>query len=176
MKNLKDFLLEKQEFKSKAGAGEDGSDELVKKYTKDTPGQSIKEDADECHLYTYQEVKDLEKFADRLLNKYGVDIEFTRHFGERMSDQRNKPCIKLSELQQMFKRIEASKAEKIRKQKDGEYVIVDIQKDLNLPVVIEYKRGEGFEVRVKTIMRKKNFLTTNQKVTVESFKERISKM
>jgi hypothetical protein len=76
----------------------------------------------------------------------------------------------------MFKRIEASKAEKIRKQKDGEYVIVDLQKDLNLPVVIEYKRGEGFEVRVKTIMRKKNFLTTNQKVTVESFKEHISKM
>jgi hypothetical protein len=66
--------------------------------------------------------------------------------------------------------------EKIRKQKDGEYVIVDLQKDLNLPVVIEYKRGTGFEVRVKTIMRKKNFMTTNQKVTVESFKSHISKL
>lgn len=35
-------VMEQQEFKSKAGAGEDGSDELVKKYIKDTPGQSIK--------------------------------------------------------------------------------------------------------------------------------------
>lgn len=173
---FKDFLSEKQEFVSKAGAGEEGSDKLVKTYKNATPGQTIKEESTECHLYTYQEVKDLEKFADRLLNKYGVDIEFTRHFGERMSDQRNKPCIKLAELQQMFKRIEASKAEKIRKQKDGEYVIVDLQKDLNLPVVIEYKRGTGFEVRVKTIMRKKNFMTTNQKVTVESFKSHISKL
>lgn len=173
---FKDFLKEKQEFVSKAGAGEDGSDELVKRYKKDTPGQNIQEDATECHLYSYQEIKDLEKFADRLLNKYGVDIEFTRHFGDRMSDTRNKPCIKLSELQQLFKRIEASKAEKIRNQKDGEYVIVDMQKDLNLPVVIEYKRGMGFEVRVKTIMRKKNFMTTNKKVTVESFKSHISNM
>jgi hypothetical protein len=173
---FKDFILEKQEFVSKAGAGEEGSDKLVKTYKNATPGQNIKEEADDCHLYTYNEVKDLEKFADRLLNKYGVDIEFTRHFGERMSDQRNKPCIKISELQQMFKRIEANKAEKMRKQKDGEYVIVDLQKDLNLPVVIEYKRGTGFEVRVKTIMRKKNFMTTNTKVTVESFKEHISKM
>ena len=173
---FKEFLKEKQEFVSKAGAGEDGSDELVKNYKKDTPGQNIKEDATECHLYSYQEIKDLEKFADRLLNKYGVDIEFTRHFGDRMSDTRNKPCIKLAELQQLFKRIESTKAEKIRNQKDGEYVIVDMQKDLNLPVVIEYKRGTGFEVRVKTIMRKKNFMTTNKKVTVESFKSHISNM
>ena len=32
---------EEQEWKSKAGAGEDGSDELVKKYIADTPGQNI---------------------------------------------------------------------------------------------------------------------------------------
>jgi hypothetical protein len=173
---FKDFLIEKQEFISKAGAGEDGSDELVKNYKKDTPGQNITEESDECHTYSYNDIKDLEKFADRLLNKYGVDIQFTRHFGDRMSDTRNKPCIKLSELQDLFKRIEHSKAEKIRKQKDGEYVLVDLQKDLNLPIVIEYKRGTGFEVRVKTIMRKKNFTSTNQKVTVESFKSYISNM
>jgi len=33
---------EKQEIVSKAGAGEDGSDTLRKKYQKDTPGQDIK--------------------------------------------------------------------------------------------------------------------------------------
>ena len=34
-------VSEAQEWKSKAGAGEDGSDELVKKYLDDTPGQNI---------------------------------------------------------------------------------------------------------------------------------------
>jgi hypothetical protein len=34
-------VSEAQEWKSKAGAGEDGSDELVKKYLTDTPGQNI---------------------------------------------------------------------------------------------------------------------------------------
>jgi hypothetical protein len=34
-------VSEAQEWKSKAGAGEDGSDELVKKYLADTPGQNI---------------------------------------------------------------------------------------------------------------------------------------
>ena len=44
-KNLHSFkgkVNEKQEFVSKAGAGEDGSDTLRKKYQKDTPGQDIK--------------------------------------------------------------------------------------------------------------------------------------
>jgi hypothetical protein len=39
MLSFKEYIKEKQEFKSKAGAGEDGSDELKKKYQKDTPGQ-----------------------------------------------------------------------------------------------------------------------------------------
>jgi hypothetical protein len=33
---------EKQEFVSKAGAGEEGRIELVRRYTKDTPGQKMK--------------------------------------------------------------------------------------------------------------------------------------
>jgi hypothetical protein len=33
---------EKQEFVSKAGAGEEGRPELVNKYKKDTPGQNVK--------------------------------------------------------------------------------------------------------------------------------------
>lgn len=151
---------------SVSGAGQDGTDILVKNYKKDTPGQ-LTEDA-ECHLFSFNEIKDLEKFADRLLNKFGVDIQFTKHFAERMSSDRNHPCIKLAELQSLFKRIEANKAEKIKKHPNGEFVIVDAQKDLNLPVVITYKNGE-FDVVAKTIMRKKNFLTTSPKIRVESF-------
>lgn len=142
---------------------QDGTDELVKKYKEQTP---FSEEAEHCTLYTPKQLKDLETFADRLLNKYGVDIEFTKHFGERMSDERNKPCIKLSELQQFFKKLEKQKASKIKQHGEGQAVLVDLQKDLNLPVVIDMI-GDTFEVRMKTIMRKKNFQTSNDKISVD---------
>ena len=106
---------------------------------------------------------DLEKFADRILAKFGVDIEFTRHFADRMNDPRNKPAIKVQELQQIFKRIARNKAKNIRQNPDSEAVIKDMQNDLNLPVVIKYDRNKDeFEVVNKTIMRKKNFGTSNK--------------
>ena len=39
---FKHKISEKQEFHSHAGAGEDASDELVRNYIKDTPGQKKK--------------------------------------------------------------------------------------------------------------------------------------
>jgi hypothetical protein len=39
---------------------------------------------------------------------------------------------------------------------------------LNLPVVIDIM-GDSFEVRMKTIMRKKDFKTSDDKIAVESF-------
>ena len=38
---VRKLIREKQEFKSKAGAGEDGSTEAVKKYMQDTPGHGV---------------------------------------------------------------------------------------------------------------------------------------
>lgn len=120
---------------------------------------------DECAIYSSEQIKSLEKFADKLLNKFGVDIEFTKHFGERMGDSRNVPCIKISELQQLFKKIEKDKAKKIKGSGDqDEAVLVDIQKDLNLPFVIEIDDNDEFVVRFKTIMRKKDFKTPNKKI------------
>jgi hypothetical protein len=82
-----------------------------------------------------------------------------------MNDQRNKPEIKISELQQLFKKIAKSKAKNIKDNPNAEVVLKDIQKDLNLPVVISYKRDrDEFEVVNKTIMRKKNFSTSNKTI------------
>lgn len=36
-----------------------------------------------CVIYTAQQLSDLEKFADKLLAKWNIDIEFTKHFGGR---------------------------------------------------------------------------------------------
>jgi hypothetical protein len=118
----------------------------------------------ECAIYSSEQIKNLEKFADNLLDKFGVDIEFTKHFGDRMGDSRNVPCIKISELQQLFKKIEKDKANKIKATKDSEAVLVDLQKELNLPFVIEIDDNDEFVIRFKTILRKRDFKTPNVKI------------
>ena len=115
-----------------------------------------------------KQLNDLEKFADRILKKFGVDIEFTKHFADRMNDDRNDPAITVAELQRVFKKIAKNKAKSIRQNPDSEAVIKDLQMDLNLPVVIKYDRNkEEFEVVNKTIMRKKDFKTTSKTITTE---------
>ena len=114
-----------------------------------------------------KELNDLEKFADRLLNKFDVDIEFTRHFADRMNDKRNKPAITIAELQRLFKKMADNKGKKIKKHGNSEAILKDIQSDLNLPVVINWKNGE-FEVVNKTIMRKKAFKSPDPELRYES--------
>ena len=113
------------------------------------------------------QLNDLEKFADRILAKFGVDIEFTRHFADRMNDDRNKPAISIAELQRVFKKIAKNKAKNIRQNPDIEAVLKDIQADLNLPIVINYdSEKDEYEVVNKTIMRKKNFGTSSKVIKV----------
>ena len=113
------------------------------------------------------QINDLEKFGDRLLKKFNIDIEFTRHFADRMNDKRNDPAIKVTELQRLFKKIAKNKGKDVKKHGDAEAVLKDMQSDLNLPVVVNYKNGE-FEVVNKTIMRKKDFRTSSPEIKYES--------
>ena len=116
--------------------------------------------------FTQRDVDDVEKFADRILRKYDIDIEFTRHFIDRLNDPRNNPEIKIAELQRFFKKIQRAKGQNIRNNPDVELVLKDMSSNLNLPVVIK-KRGDSFEVINKTIMRKPDFKTTSKVITYE---------
>ena len=118
---------------------------------------------------TANQLSDLEKFGDRLLDKFGVDISFSRHFADRMNDDRNKPEIKVSELQGLFKKIAKKKAVNIKKYPNAEVVLKDIQKDLNLPIAIKVDKDGTLDVVHKTIMRKKNFTTTSPVIKYESY-------
>ena len=141
---------------------------------KTKPSKYTKAFKDMFEEVTPKQLVDLEKFADRILKKFNVDIEFTRHFGDRMNDKRNDPPIKVQELQRVFKKIARNKAKNIRQNPDSEAVIKDLQTDLNLPVVINYNRDKDeFEVINKTIMRKKNFRTTSKTITTEDINEAI---
>jgi hypothetical protein len=112
---------------------------------------------------SHKQIDDLEKFGDRLLKKFDIDIEFTKHFADRMNDARNDPEIKVSELQNLFKKIQRSRGSEIKQHGGMEVVIKDLSKDLNLPVAIN-KKGDEYEVVNKTIMRKKNFKSPNKTI------------
>ena len=120
--------------------------------------------------FSQSDVDGLEKFADRILKKYGIDVEFTRHFVDRLNDPRNKPEIKVAELQRFFKKIQKNKGKDIRQNPDVEVVLKDLASDINLPVVINYKDGE-FEVVNKTVMRKKDFKTPDKVIKYEEVEE-----
>ena len=45
----------------------------------------------------------IEKYADKLFAKVGIDVEFTRHFLDRANDARNKKDINTAELTRLFK-------------------------------------------------------------------------
>lgn len=139
------------------------------KGAKTKPSKYTTQFKDMYEAVSQKQLNDLEKFADRLLAKFDVDIEFTRHFADRMNDKRNDPPITVAELQRVFKKIAKRKAKNIRQNPDSEAVIKDLQTDLNLPVVINYDRNKDeFEVINKTIMRKKDFKTTSKTITTET--------
>ena len=145
-----------------SGAGLEATKRLKKKYIKDTPGQ-IEESKETCQLVGRNQIKQFESVVDKLFKKYGIDFEFTKHFGERMSHERNNPCITLKELADFIKKIYARQGKSLKGVAGAEAVIKDMQKDLNIPVVVKYdRRNDEFDVVMKTIMRKRNFKTPNE--------------
>lgn len=111
-----------------------------------------------------KQLDELEKFADKLLAKFDIDIEFTKHFVDRVNDDRNTPDIKVAELQKFFKKIHKAKGNKIKTVNDLQAVLKDITTQINIPAVIKRKPLGDFEVVMKTIMRKKNFKSTSPSV------------
>lgn len=127
-------------------------------------------ESESCDIITPKVMKEFERVVDNLFkNKLGIDFKFTKHFGERMSDGRNKPCIRLEELAATLKKIYRDvRAQKSIKSLEGaEAVINDIQNDLNMPIAIKWdSKDDELDVVMKTIMRKKNFTTPNVKIKV----------
>ena len=110
----------------------------------------------------------IEKYADRLFGALDIDVEFTRHFLDRVNDKRNKRPIVPSELTRLFKQTYKKYGKTIRKLgPDAEAVISDMKTDINMPFVLNLKGGE-LELVAKTVMRKKDFKTSNPKLAFES--------
>ena len=157
-------LKRKYGFAEEGGAGDWGTSKLTKRYKKDTPGEEQELDEQkECQLVGMKQIKEFEKVVDKLFQKFGIDFKFTKHFADRMGDERNDPCITLKELAEFIKKIYAKQGKSLKGVAGAEAVVKDIQKDLNIPVAVTYdSRNDEFDVVMKTIMRKKNFRTPNK--------------
>lgn len=125
---------------------------------------------------TKQDLNNLEKWADVLFAKVNIDINFTKHFIKRVNDIRNKKQITFQELTQLFRDTYKIHGKKISKLgPEAEAVIKDMRNDINMPFVLELdKESQELDLIAKTIMRKKDFKTSNLKLTLERKEMQIS--
>ncbi len=49
------------------------------------------------------DLNQIEKYADKLFAAVGIDVEFTRHFLDRVNDERNEKPINTAELVRLFR-------------------------------------------------------------------------
>ena len=89
---------------------------------------------------TKSDLDAIEKYADKIFAKVGIDIEFTRHFLDLVNDERNQRQITTAELTRLFKQTYAKHGKKISQLgPDAEAVIKDMRTDINMPFVLNLK-------------------------------------
>lgn len=117
---------------------------------------------------TQADIDQLEIFADRLFAKVGIDVEFTRHFLDRVNDERNIRQITMSELTRLFKQEFKRWGKKIAQLgPDAEAVFKDLQTDVNMPFALRYdKNNNELDLIAKTVMRKDDFRTSNPEFAI----------
>ena len=109
---------------------------------------------------TKPQLDSIEKYADGLFNKLGIDIEFTKHFLDRVNDERNIKPISVPELVGMFKRLHRKHGKPLSKiDDDFNAVVKDFNNNINIPFAINVT-DDDIEMYAKTVMRKKDFKTS----------------
>lgn len=124
----------------------------------------------EDRAVTSSDLKKLEYYADKVFANVGIDVEFTRHFLDRVNDERNDRQITLPELAVLFRDEYKRWGKKIAQLgPDAEGVMKDMRSDINVPFALTWdKQNQELDLIAKTVMRKKNFRTPNQEFPVES--------
>ena len=126
--------------------------------------------ADEKKKVKKSDLDQIERYADRIFAAVGIDVEFTRHFLDRVNDARNVKQITPSELTRLFKQSFKKYGKKISKLgDDAQAVINDMKTNINMPFVLNKTRGGELELVAKTVMRKRNFSTSNTKMSFENY-------
>ena len=117
---------------------------------------------------TKDNLDQIERFADKLFKKLKIDVEFTRHFLDRVNDARNGKPISSAELIHLFKNTHKKYGKKLSQSDPGlQAVIHDMANDVNMPFIMKWDANNNeWDMVAKTVMRKKDFKTSNQKFKV----------
>lgn len=117
---------------------------------------------------TKDQLKQVEVFADKIFKKFNIDIEFTRHFFDRVNDARNGKDISSAELIALFRKANKKRGKELsQSDPDMEAVIKDMASDINMPFVMKWDAAnQEWDLVAKTVMRKKNFKTSNKVLDV----------
>ena len=115
------------------------------------------------------DVDAIARFADKLYKKLGIDVTFTKHFMDRVNDERNGKPISGAELVRLFKKEYERWGKQVAQLgPDVEGTFKDLTTDINLPFVLRWDRDEDeLDLVAKTVMRKKNFKTWNKEFPVD---------
>ena len=125
---------------------------------KNHPSPTIREPLSEIPM---GDLKQIDTFADKKLNP--VDVVLTdKHFFDRLNDPRNDKEISKAELIGFFKRLSKKKKEFLSFLDTYNQVVAsDDRTNINIPFM-----KQANKVIAKTVMRKKDFKTQNQKVEI----------
>lgn len=111
---------------------------------------------------TKGDVEFVDDMADKKLSPVDIDLS-GGHFFDRLNDPRNFPDISIEELEDFFDKLSDEKDEFIeflKKYKD--VVVKDTETNINIPFMKMANKAIA-----KTIMRKKNFMTSNKVLPLE---------
>jgi hypothetical protein len=126
---------------------------------------------------TQAQLDALEAVLDRVFAKLGIDVEFTRHFLDRVNDERNRRQITIKELGLLFKKEFIKHGKPIAQLgPDAEAVMKDMETDINLPFALRWDANNNeLDLIAKTVMRKADFKTSNKTFTVEGYKLKLER-
>ena len=135
--------------------------ETVYNIVKPVVKESLNEDI------TKPQLDALEAYADNLFSRLGIDIEFTKHFLDRLNDKRNIKPISIPELIGMFKRLHKKHGKPLSKvDSDFNAVVKDFNSNINIPFAINVTPND-IDLVAKTVMRKKDFKTSTPVISLE---------
>ena len=140
-------------------------------YSADTLSYKHKvRDIYEDNEITQIQLRQLEDYVDKLWSKLGMDIEFTKHFKDRVNDPRNQKPITMAELVRIFKQQFKKWGKKIAALgPEAQAILKDMRTDVNIPFVLDWDaKDEELNLVAKTIMRKKNFRSSGPEFAVEA--------
>jgi hypothetical protein len=131
--------------------------EMDNKWSKFTPIEvPVQEYVDQ------EDVEDLDNLADRELNPIDVDLS-GNHFFDRLNDPRNRPEIDYLELEDFFTKLGDNREKFIDfLNKYKSVVATDNETNINIPFMKAANKAIA-----KTIMRKRNFQTPDEKIELE---------